>query len=196
MSKVWIAGTQTESISFIDEYAIRSNDDNDGAVNDGLGIVSNCEDKSCTTIRVPLYRAALDNVPGSYNIPNTYDKNNRNKLNYRKRLLLTGNCWYELTGLWYLLSDENHDVYRAPAGYFCSPTAFELTVVALSAEPIITWSRHLSWIKELRRKMSGNMILLVPERFERLASLHDICEVYSGYSSPEQLRSLIHGMLK
>lgn len=194
MSKVWIAGIQPVIIFFTDEYAVRSHGNNNCTVSDGLGIVNNCQDKSCSTIRLPPYRAALGNVPGSNNIPNTYYKN-RNKSNYRKRLLLTGNCWYELTGLWYLLSDENHDIYRAPAGYFCSSTAFELTVVALSAEPIITWSRHISWIKELRRKMTGNMILLVPERFKSLVSLHDICEVYSGHSTPEQLRSLIYGIL-
>lgn len=40
------------------------------------------------------------------------------------------------------------------------------------------------------------MGLLVPERFKGLISLHEICEVYSGYSSPEQLRSFIYGMLE
>lgn len=97
------------------------------------------------------------------------------------KVLLTGTCWYELTGLWSLLSDCEYDVYRVPLGYTCSSECWDLIIVALSAEPIAGWGRHLSRIRELRAEMSGEMLVLVPERLEMLKVLRNICPVYSGY---------------
>ncbi len=74
----------------------------------------------------------------------------------RQKILLTGTCWYELTGLWHLI------------------------IVALSAEPVAGWGRHLSRIRELRAEMFGEMLVLVPERLEMLKMLRNICPVYSG----------------
>lgn len=97
------------------------------------------------------------------------------------KVLLTGTCWYELTGLWSLLSDCEYDVYRVPLGYTCSRERWGLIIVALSAEPVAGWGRHLSRIRELRAEMSGEMLVLVPERLEMLKVLRNICPVYSGY---------------
>ncbi|EEC8626678.1 TPA: hypothetical protein ACHYY3_004031 [Escherichia coli] len=97
------------------------------------------------------------------------------------KVLLTGTCWYELTGLWSLLSDCEYDVYRVPLGYTCSRESWDLIIVALSAEPLAGWGRHLSRIRELRAEMSGEMLVLVPERLEMLKVLRNICPVYSGY---------------
>ena len=83
-----------------------------------------------------------------------------------RKILLTGTCWYELTGLWHLLSAQEYDVYRVPLGYSCSRHDWDLVVVALSAEPVAGWGRHLSRIRELRAEMSGEMLVLVPERLE------------------------------
>lgn len=74
----------------------------------------------------------------------------------RQKILLTGTCWYELTGLWHLI------------------------IVALSAEPVAGWGRHLSRIRELRAEVFGEMLVLVPERLEMLKMLRNICPVYSG----------------
>lgn len=97
------------------------------------------------------------------------------------KVLLTGTCWYELTGLWSLLSDCEYDVYRVPLGYTCSREIWDLIIVALSAEPLAGWGCHLSRIRELRAEMSGEMLVLVPERLEMLKVLRNICPVYSGY---------------
>lgn len=52
--------------------------------------------------------------------------------------------------------------------------------MALSAEPVAGWGRHLPRIRELRAEMSGEMLVLVPERLEMLKVLRNICPVYSG----------------
>lgn len=103
-----------------------------------------------------------------------------NDKNIRQKILLTGTCWYELTGLWYLLSTQGYNVYRVPLGYSCTPNGWDLIIVALSAEPVAGWGRHLVWIRELRAEMSGDMLVMVPERLEMLKVLRNICPVYSG----------------
>ncbi|EAT6028178.1 hypothetical protein A3U77_20180 [Salmonella enterica subsp. enterica serovar Urbana] len=103
-----------------------------------------------------------------------------NVVSVRQKILLTGTCWYELTGLWHLLSAQGYNVYRVPLGYSCVREDWDLIIVALSAEPVAGWGRHLSRIRELRAEMSGEMLVLVPERLEMLKLLRNICPVYSG----------------
>lgn len=50
----------------------------------------------------------------------------------RQKILLTGTCWYELTGLWHLLSAQGHNVYRVPPGYPCVREGWDLIIVALT----------------------------------------------------------------
>ncbi|EFI6793461.1 TPA: hypothetical protein J1W43_004399 [Escherichia coli] len=112
-------------------------------------------------------------------------------VNVRQKILLTGTCWYELTGLWHLLSAQGHNVYRVPLGYPCAREGWDLIIVALSAEPVAGWGRHLSRIRELRAEMSGEMLVLVPERLEMLKVLRNICPVYSGYMSLSDLERTV-----
>lgn len=54
-------------------------------------------------------------------------------LHNRKRVLLTGNCKYELTGLHHLLTDIGCEVmYQGIPG----SGQYDLIVIALSAEPL------------------------------------------------------------
>lgn len=103
-----------------------------------------------------------------------------NVVSVRQKILLTGTCWYELTGLLNLLSAQGYNIYRVPLGYSCVREDWDLIIVALSAEPAAGWGRHLSRIRELRAEMSGKMMVLVPERLEMLKVLRNICPVYSG----------------
>lgn len=103
-----------------------------------------------------------------------------NVVSVRQKILLTGTCWYELTGLWHLLSAQGLDVSHVPLEYSCSREDLDLIIVALSAESIAGWGRHLPRICELRAEMSGEMLVLVPERLEMLKVLRNICPVYSG----------------
>ncbi|MFJ7174838.1 hypothetical protein [Citrobacter freundii] len=104
-----------------------------------------------------------------------------NVVNVRQKILLTGTCWYELTGLQNLLSAKGYDVCRVPLEYSCSREGLDLIIVALSAEPVSGWGRHLARIRELRAEMSGEMLVLVPKKLEKLKVLRNICPVYSGY---------------
>lgn len=113
----------------------------------------------------------------------------------RQKILLTGTCWYELTGLWHLLSEQGYNVYRVPLGYSCVREDWDLIIVALSAEPVAGWGRHLPRIRELRTEMSGEMLVLVPERLERLKVLQDICLVYSGCGHLSCLGDIIRMVL-
>ncbi|HBB0122542.1 TPA: hypothetical protein J1531_003638 [Escherichia coli] len=103
-----------------------------------------------------------------------------NVVSVRQKILLTGTCWYELTGLWHLLPAQGLDVSHVPLEYSCSREDLDLIIVALSAEPLAGWGRHLPRIRELRAEMSGEMLVLVPERLEMLKVLRNICPVYSG----------------
>ncbi|WP_240731132.1 hypothetical protein [Escherichia sp. E4736] len=103
-----------------------------------------------------------------------------NVVSVRQKILLTGTCWYELRGLWHLLSTQGYNVYRVPLGYSSVREGWDLIIVALSAEPVAGWGRHLPRIRELRAEMFGEMLVLVPERLEMLRVLRNICLVRSG----------------
>ncbi|WP_174498312.1 hypothetical protein [Escherichia coli] len=113
----------------------------------------------------------------------------------RQKILLTGTCWYELTGLWHLLSAQGYNVYRVPPGYPCVREGWDLIIVALSAEPVAGWGRHLSWIRELRLEVSGEMLVLVPEKLKTLKMLRSVCKIYSGYEELQTLKDDISMIL-
>ncbi|MFL9165028.1 hypothetical protein AB9E48_00670 [Escherichia coli] len=115
--------------------------------------------------------------------------------NRKQKILLTGTCGYELTGLWSLLSVHGYDVYCALPGQTCPVANPDLIIVALSAEPVAGWGRHLPRIRELRRQLSGEMLVLVPEKLKMLTVLQDICAVYSGCNSLQKLKAKIRAAL-
>ncbi|WP_257211314.1 hypothetical protein [Salmonella enterica] len=69
-----------------------------------------------------------------------------NAMSRRKRILLTGNCEYELLGLSHLLAGMGYAVVRPEMS---PPGAYDLALVALSAEPLAGWGRHLKGIRML-----------------------------------------------
>ncbi len=70
-----------------------------------------------------------------------------------------------------------------------------MVIVALSAEPVAGWGRHLPRIRELRAEISGEMLVMVPERLERLKVLRNICPVYSGYMPLSDLEITVRMVL-
>ncbi|EAS0547740.1 hypothetical protein EX404_23605 [Salmonella enterica] len=106
----------------------------------------------------------------------------------RSKILLTGTCWYELTGLWHLLSALGYDVYCELPGDPNQVDNPDLIIVALSAEPVAGWGR---WICALRSQASGKMLVLVPERLSMLKALQNVCQVYSGCGGLQELRNNI-----
>lgn len=116
----------------------------------------------------------------------------------RKKILLTGTCWYELSGLYHLLSAQEFDVYHAEPGESDVRREPDLIIVALSAEPVAGWGRHLSRVRTLRANIAGKMLVLVPEKLKKLKKLNmlqNTCQVYSGCGSVTQLSEYISGIL-
>ncbi|EPQ7464146.1 hypothetical protein ACUV8E_004809 [Escherichia coli] len=111
------------------------------------------------------------------------------------KILITGSCWLEITGLWHLLSEKGYNVTRAPIGYHCAKDYFDLTVIALSAEKIPGWGRYISEIRNIKQRMLGDIVVLVPERLKDITLLQDICNVYSGYEDIDMLAQFIHDRL-
>lgn len=113
----------------------------------------------------------------------------------RKKILLTGTCWYELSGLYHLLSAQEFDVDHALTGESDVRREPDLIIVALSAEPVAGWGRHLSRVRTLRTNIAGKMLVLVPEKLKKLNMLQNTCQVYSGCGSVTQLSEYISGIL-
>lgn len=107
----------------------------------------------------------------------------------RKRLLLTGTCWYELVGLQWLLTRLGYDVFCAPVGYFYERSGWDLVVVALSAEPQAAWGGHVFWLREMKQWLNADLVVLVPHRMKRLKALQDIARVCDGYQKLRKLRA-------
>lgn len=107
----------------------------------------------------------------------------------RRKIILTGTCRYELTGLWHLLSAQGDDVYCMSLEELNAPDGWGLVIVALSAEPVAGWGRNLPRIFKLKDEMSCEMVVLVPERLKGLQILEGVCRVYSGREGLQRLKS-------
>ncbi|EKK5946230.1 helix-turn-helix domain-containing protein [Salmonella enterica] len=101
----------------------------------------------------------------------------------RQKILLTGTCWYELTGLWHLLSAQGHNVYRVPPGYPCVREGWDLIIVALSAEPVTGWGRHLSWIRE--RGFVSFVLMVVDSTVQKVKRI-----IYTDLSRSWQIKDV------
>lgn len=106
----------------------------------------------------------------------------------RKRVLLTGNCEYELLGLLHLLSDMGCEVLRPEMSY---GGTYNLIVVALSAGPLVGWGRYLRHIRLLRAANTAPMVVLVPPRLQGLRLLRGMARVFCGRSSLARLRAVL-----
>lgn len=124
-----------------------------------------------------------------------YDADASMKSEGKKRVLLTGTCWYELAGLRHLLSVQGYDVCYVLPGNLCAPDDCDLAIVALSAEPVAGWGRYLPWICGLREKVSGEMLVLVPERLKSLKILQNVNSIYSGRENLQRLSFYIDAAL-
>lgn len=98
----------------------------------------------------------------------------------RKRVLLTGQCEYELTGLHHLLTGMGCEV-RRPAMQTAGP--YDLVVVALSSVPLAGWGAYLAGVRALHAATSAPMVVLVPERLQGLRLLRGTARIYSGRQS-------------
>lgn len=113
-------------------------------------------------------------------------------LHNRKRVLLTGNCKYELTGLHHLLTDIGCEVmYQGIPG----SGQYDLIVIALSAEPLAGWGKHLQNIRELYAGVHVPMIVLVPPQLQALRLLKGVARIYNGRDILSRLETVLRQSL-
>ncbi|EAB4961047.1 hypothetical protein HQS73_003649 [Salmonella enterica] len=106
----------------------------------------------------------------------------------RKRVLLTGNCEYELLGLTSLLTSMDYEVQRPKM-----PDAgtYDLVLVALSAELLAGWGRHIQGIRMLHAGNPVPMVVLVPSKLQGMHLLKGTAQVINGRYSLTQLRTML-----
>ncbi len=74
--------------------------------------------------------------------------------------------------------------------------ACDLILVALSAEPLIGWGRHLQGIRMRYAAMPLPMVVLVPERLKGMRLLRGMAQVISGRECLAQLEGKLQLILK
>ncbi|EBL8264643.1 hypothetical protein DLA27_25190 [Salmonella enterica] len=112
----------------------------------------------------------------------------------RKRILLIGNCEYELLGLSHLLVCMGYAVVRPAVS--SGRKEYDLVLVALSAEPLAGWGRHLQGVRKLYATNPVSMVLLVPSRLKGMKLLRGTAQVISGRYSLSRLRTLLRQVFK
>ncbi|EAS0727014.1 hypothetical protein H5Y57_004609 [Salmonella enterica] len=111
-----------------------------------------------------------------------------NAMSRRKRILLTGSCEYELQGLSLLLAGMGYEAVREEAS---PPGSCDFTLVALSAEPLTGWGRHLQGIRMRYAAMPLPMVVLVPDKLKGMRLLRGAAHVVSGRDCLSRLRTML-----
>ncbi|EDM9065134.1 hypothetical protein AHU16_22510 [Salmonella enterica subsp. enterica serovar Give] len=115
-------------------------------------------------------------------------------MHYRKRILLIGNCEYELLGLSRLLVSMGYAVTRSDVT--SGRREYDLVLVALSAEPLAGWGRHLQGIRKLYTANPVPVVVLVPSRLKGMRLLRGTAHVISGCYSLSRLRTMLQQVFK
>lgn len=102
-----------------------------------------------------------------------------------ERFILSGTCFYELNGLGLLLQEAGYSVCREAAVTAFTPN--DVFVLALSAEPLLGWGRHVRRIRHYRRQLPCRMVVLVPPSLSTLRVFDSTCPVISGRLPGEEL---------
>ncbi|STE53107.1 Uncharacterised protein [Edwardsiella tarda] len=113
----------------------------------------------------------------------------------RKRILLIGNCEYELLGLSHLLVCMGYAVVRRP-NVSLGRKGYDLTLVALSAELLAGWGRHLQRVRKLYAANPVPMVLLVPSRLKGMTLLRGTAQVINGRYNLSKLRTMLQQAFK
>ncbi len=115
-----------------------------------------------------------------------------NAMSRRKRILLTGtvnmNCWgcHICLPVWDMPWCDRR----------CHLPGHMTGLVALSAEPLAGWGRHLQGIRMLHAASPVPMVVLVPSRLQEMRLLRGTAQVISGRDSLLRLRDMLRQALK
>lgn len=103
-----------------------------------------------------------------------------------KNILLIGKCEYELIGLTNVLTELGHYVLRESEA--SSRYRPDITVIALSAEPLLGWGKNISFINDILSKTKKRVLIIAPGQYSKLTILRGRCSVLNGELSVEELR--------
>ncbi|EBA1561085.1 hypothetical protein DNU54_20195 [Salmonella enterica subsp. enterica serovar Ajiobo] len=110
----------------------------------------------------------------------------------RKRVLLVGNCEFELLGLQHFLTSLGCEVILEEMS---ANGPYNLVVVALSAGPLAGWGRYLRDIRMLHAGIPAPMIVLVPPQLQAFQLLRGTGLVCNGRDSLSRLRTVLNQAL-
>lgn len=98
-----------------------------------------------------------------------------------RNIVVTGTCDAEVQGILSLLDGEGISAVRAGASPL-SPD--DLLIVAMSAEPLLGWGRHLSWLLAMKLRWRCTMVVLTSNQVADVRLLEAVggCVVPEGYS--------------
>lgn len=113
---------------------------------------------------------------------------NCNEVMTNKRIITSGSCWYEVSGLERLLKDEGYEI-RALKDV--APSRNDVLLIALSAEPVLSWGRFLSALVFIRRRYRCQTIVLVPGRLKNIHHLFGAIQMVDGSCSFSELRKCL-----
>ncbi|MEQ4531522.1 MAG: hypothetical protein ABN478_09510 [Mixta sp.] len=111
-----------------------------------------------------------------------------------KNILLLGTCEYEMLGLTHILTELGCCVLRNSE--VSSRYKPYLTVVALSAEPLLGWGKHISFINEIFSKSNNRVLIVAPKRYSNLTLLKRCCFLLDGQLGLEKLRESLSEVLE
>lgn len=111
-----------------------------------------------------------------------------------RKVLVCGRNVYETEGVVCLLELAGCDVTRQDM--MKASGEYDLIVVTLGTDLLAGWGRNCEQIRLLRHRVQGNMVVLVPEKLKKLRLLRDICLVYSGQVSLQELKSFLFAIMR
>lgn len=102
------------------------------------------------------------------------------------QILVCGECHYEMEGVACLLEEEG---YHVTCGYTGTASGeYILTVVALSAVPLPSLGKHTEQLYALRRRVRGNIVILLPAPLKAVTLLRHVGKVLCGKTGVDNLR--------
>ncbi|HAZ3798560.1 hypothetical protein [Escherichia coli] len=102
------------------------------------------------------------------------------------KILVCGECYYEREGTALLLEEEGYHVIRGNTG--TASGEYILMVVALSAVPLSSLGKHIEQLYALRRRVRGNIVILLSEPLQALRLLQRVGKVLCGRTGIQHLR--------
>lgn len=115
-----------------------------------------------------------------------------NEFMTKKRIIISGSCWYEVSGLESVLKGEEYEIQALKD---VTPSPSDVLLIALSAEPMLNWGRFLSALVFIRGRYRCQTIALVPGRLKNIHYLFRSIQTVDGSCSISELKKCLIGLI-